>query len=99
MYQHPKWKHLGLFGGRYACCVVDNLNFAIYDASKPSGWKHSNYFGDLGSALAKLLELIIREKVSQEGLDVTLLTFIETITSAKEEVLAFGRQLDKALQG
>jgi hypothetical protein len=92
MHKHPKWKHIG-FVKNYALCIVDELNYAIYKTDQPSGYKHSvRYYGDLSNALCGLLERLVRDKVSQEGID-EIMNLIETIKAAKDEVLAFGRKL------
>ena len=92
-HQHPKWKHLG-FLGKYTLCVVDELNYAVYNTKQPSGYKHSvGYYGSLASALNGLLERLIRDKASADVSD-EISALVNIIRAAKDEVLAFGNELD-----
>lgn len=93
---HPRWKHLGTIG-KYALCIIDARNYGLYCIEHPAGYKHEiGYHGNLGNALQAALKHLIRDRASEECDGIMAL--IEIVTKAKEEVIAFGRDLDKTLQ-
>ena len=94
---HPRWKHIGAIG-KYALCIIDSRNYGIYCCTEgPVGYKDDiGYYGDLGNALQAMLKRLIRDRASEECNGIMAL--IEIVIKAEEEVLAFGRELDKALQ-
>jgi hypothetical protein len=96
MYLHPKWQNLGSIGN-YTLCIIDRLNYGIYRNDTKFGYKTTQFFGRLAEALDKLLELLVKDKASAAKIN-DIADLREIVKEARNEVIVFGRQLEKKLK-